>query len=125
MTASTEACLGTCPPADAETAAGTVYRIVKDTQLQPDDFVTAEEAKTWLGKDPCLRKGLSLFRNKDEACVHADNYQRLGRYLAIGTLISDYGRTKMTLGSQPSHTTWWPTAEMDRRLPFGTVEAVT
>jgi hypothetical protein len=117
-------CLDDCPPVDAEIADGTVFRIVRGTELQSGDFVTAEEAGKWLRNDSCQRKGLSVFRNKDEAGVHADNFQRLGRFIAIGTLVADHGWTKLTAGRQPSHTTWWPTAEMDRRTPFGSVEAV-
>jgi hypothetical protein len=107
-----------CPPE------GTVYRIVRDRELKAADFLSAAEEGTFRSKDSCQRQGLSVFREWAEVVTHAGTYRRLGRFIAVGALTPEHGSIKLTPASQPSHTTWWPPAEFDRRLPFTEVEAL-
>lgn len=39
---------------------------------------------------------------------------KLGRWIAKGTLRPEHGKTKLTTGKQPTHTTWWAYDGVDR-----------
>jgi hypothetical protein len=107
-----------CPPADAIDASGVVFRIVKNKPPLPEDFVTHFEADKLRNADPCLRCGLSVFQEIGDAVHQRWLLPKLGRLIARGTLRTDHGKTKLTPGKQPSHTTWWPYTEVDRASIF-------
>lgn len=46
---------------------------------------------------------------------------RLGKWIAKAALQSEHGRTKLTQAQQPTHTTWWSHAEVDRAVLFAIV----
>lgn len=113
-----------CPPADAEPAAGLVYRLVKNAPVLATDFRTHAELGKLPKAPPCLRVGLSVFRSRDDAIHQAALLPFLGDKLASGELQPVHGRTKLTAGRMPSHTTWWPYPDIDRTGPFLTVEVL-
>lgn len=114
-----------CPPADAEPAAGPVYRLVKNIPPLAEDFKTHHE----IGKMPkapaCLRAGLSVFRTRDDAIHQSKLHPFLGNKIASAELCPEHGKVKLTRGTMPSHTTWWPYLGVERAAPFHKVEVVS
>jgi hypothetical protein len=110
-----------CPPRDAVSASGHVFRIVKQAPPAADDFVTHHEAGTYRKAPPCLRAGLSVFRTLDDAVHQRELFPALGEHIARGSLAAHHGKTKLTQGRQPSHTTWWPHVAVTRAAGFSVV----
>lgn len=107
-----------CPPQDAVEADGVVYRVVKN--LPPDKSDLASHLET--GKLPtapaCLRCGLSVFRDQNDAEHQKMLLPKLGKWIAKATLNNDHGKTKLTDGKLPTHTTWWPYENVVREALF-------
>jgi hypothetical protein len=87
-------------------AEGEVFRIVKSNPPTEDDFRTHEERGTRSKDSPCLRCGLSTFRNRPAVEHKVRLLPVLGKFIARGTLDPTAGLTKPTGGQ--THTTWWP-----------------
>lgn len=113
-----------CPPTDAESTVGEHVRIVRGEAATSDDFHSHRELNKLPKAPPCLRAGLSMFRSVAEAERMALLFPVLGSFLASGLLDERYGRSKLTAGREPSHTTVWPFVQTDRAAPFVTVVAV-
>jgi hypothetical protein len=111
-----------CPPADAEDAAGVVFRIVRENPPVADDFATHAETGRLPKAPACLRCGLSVFREMRDAEHQRALMPRLGRRIAMATLGSMHGKAMPTSGMQPSHTTWWPYEGVDRARLFSVIE---
>ena len=113
-----------CPPSKAAAPTGEHVRIVRRAFATADDFRSHRE----LGKLPkapaCLRAGLSMFRSVAEAERMALLFPVLGDFVARGQLDARYGRSMLTTGREPSHTTVWPFVQTDRAAPFVTVSPV-
>jgi len=107
-----------CPPPDAEDANGGVFRLVRDDPPKAKDFATHAETGRLPSAPPCLRCGLSVFREKHDAVHQRALMPRLGRLIASATLRPEHGKTKATRGVQPSHTTWWSFEGIDRAALF-------
>lgn len=107
-----------CPPADADDASGVVFRLVKGDPPTAGDFVTHFESGRLPNAPACLRCGLSVFRELQDAVHLRRLFPRLGSMIAQGTLQSSHGKTKLTSGQQPTHTTWWAYKHIDRCQPF-------
>ena len=110
-----------CPSDDTPPADLTVYRIVKNNPPTAVDFLSHHETGRLPKADPCLRCGLSVFIIPDDAAHQRRLMPRLGRFIAMGILTAEYGKARPTPGQQPSHTTWWPFAGVDRVSPFTVV----
>lgn len=111
-----------CPPLDAEDARGTVYRLVKSDPPIADDFRSHAELGKMPKAPPCLRHGLSTFRRHEEASHQRDLFPALGDKIAMAELKPEHGKTKLTQGKQPTHTTWWPYEEVHRASLFRCVD---
>ncbi|MBC7816999.1 MAG: hypothetical protein IAG10_08940 [Planctomycetaceae bacterium] len=111
-----------CPPTDAVDANGVVFRLVQSRPQTAVDFQTHFELGKMPTAPPCLRCGLSVFRTPEDAHHQFRAFPKLGRYLASGTLQSEHGKTKLTHGRQPTHTTWWVSEGVDRPRVFQVVE---
>ena len=96
-----------CPPSDAVDAAGEVFRIVKHATPQPEDFASHRETGRLLKAPACLRCGLSVFREIRDAVHQRQLIPKLGNFIAQARLQTEHGKTKLTVGKQPTHTTWW------------------
>jgi len=111
-----------CPPADAVDASGVVFRIVNNEPPMAADFVSHFESGKLLKAPDCLRRGLSVFRELGDAVHQRRLFPRLGRLIARGTLLAEHGKTRLTTGKQPTHTTWWSYKDVDRASPFSIVQ---
>ncbi len=112
-----------CPPEDAASADGVVYRIIKTNPLSPSDFLSAQEmGKPVPANRKCEGAGLSVFRDKRDAVLCRDKYPRLGERIAEGVLTNEHGKLKPSPRGRNSHTTWWPYEGVVRYEPFKMVE---
>ncbi len=107
-----------CPPDDTEKGKGEIYRLVKSKPPTETDFLSHHETGKMPKRDPCLRCGLSVFRNQEDAEHQYQAYPKLGKFVSKGTLKAEHGVTKLTSGRQPSHTTWWPYKGVNREVLF-------
>lgn len=110
-----------CPPADAVDASGVVFRLVKNDPPQPSDFETHAETGRMPKADPCLRCGLSVFRNPQDAFHCRQILPKLGDKIVKGELAASDGKTKQTKGRQPTHSTWWVYDGVNRCSPFSVI----
>ena len=108
-----------CPPADAEDAYGTVYRVCREDPPAKSDFQSHAELGKKSGGNNCMRHGLSVFRDLTEARHLTRIFPKLGSLVFRGELTADHGKVRQTPAkTRPSHTTWWPYQEIDRSAPF-------
>ena len=110
-----------CPHTDAEPASGEVFRIVRSNPPSPADFITPHEAGTLKSRDNCLRRALSVYRNKNDAETTMRMFPQLGRLIARGVLHPSNGVLKATPTRGNSHHTWWPCDDTDRVGSFHVV----
>lgn len=110
-----------CPPADAIDANGRVFRIVNNDPPMPEDFATHHETGRMPKGPACLRCGLSVFRDHRDAVHLRKLLPKIGRLVAVGDLKPIHGKTKLTSGQQPTHTTWWVYENVDRCQPFSVI----
>ena len=96
-----------CPPQDAVNADGEVYRIVDHDPPVSADLASHFETGRLPRASPCLRCGVSVFREPRDAEHQRSLMPKLGRWISKGALHIDHGKTKLTAGHQPTHTTWW------------------
>lgn len=96
-----------CPPEDAVPAAGRVFRLVHGNPPHSADFITHFESGRLPKAPSCLRAGLSLFRELQDAVHQRLLFPRLGELIAQAVLKEADGKTKLTEGRLPSHTAWW------------------
>lgn len=113
-----------CPPQDAAAPSGEHVRIVRGAVATADDFRSHRELGKLPKAPPCLRAGLSMFRAVEEAERMALLFPVLGAFVARGELDAQYGRSMLTTGREPSHTTVWPFMQTDRVAPFVSVSPV-
>jgi hypothetical protein len=107
-----------CPPSDAEDAKGDVFRIVNHNPPADPDLASHFETGKLRNAPACLRCGLSVFREMRDAMHQRSLLPKLGRLIARATLTPQHGRTKLTQGRQPTHTTWWADEGIDRASLF-------
>lgn len=107
-----------CPPTSAQSTAGDVFRLVSADPPVTKDLQTHHETGRLPRADPCLRCGLSVFRNLRDALHQRQLLPKLGKFVARGTLAAGHGKSALTPGTQPTHTTWWPYIEVSRHTLF-------
>lgn len=110
-----------CPPIDASEAAGEVFRIVKHEPPSAADMASHMETGRLPKAPTCLRCGLSLFREIQDAFHQRLLLPKLGSLIASATLTADHGKTKLTAAKQPTHTTWWPFEGVNRAGLFSVI----
>ena len=110
-----------CPPPDTVAADGDVFRVVKHDPPQAEDTASHMETGKLPKAPACLRCGLSVFREIRYAVHQRQLLPKLGPLIAKATLLAEHGRTKLTDGRQPSHTTWWAYEGVDRASLFSVV----
>ena len=111
-----------CPPFASEPANGEVFRLVRNSPPEREDFQTHFETGKLPFAEPCLRCGLSVFTNLSDVIHQRTIYPMLGTFVAKGQLTTTDGVTMLTKGRFPSHTTWWPFERIDRARSFRVVE---
>lgn len=110
-----------CPPEDAVDAEGDVFRIVYNDPPISEDFASHLETGKLPNAAPCLRCGLSVFREVRDAAHQRKLLPKLGRWIAKGILKPEHGKTQLTTGKQPTHTTWWTYDGVNREAIFAVV----
>jgi len=110
-----------CPPHDAVDAAGEVFRIVKHEPPKEEDLASHHETGRLPKAPACLRCGLSVFREIREAVHQRQLIPKLGSLIAQAQLQAEHGKTKLTEGKQPTHTTWWAYEGINRASLFSVV----
>jgi hypothetical protein len=77
---------------------------------------TAEESNRLPHAPACLRRALSVFRTLQDAEHQLRLFRRWKKkYVAQAHLDDIHGRTKLTSGQQPTHTSWWPSPRVSRQ----------
>ena len=110
-----------CPPQDATDADGEVFRIVKHEPPNDEDLASHLETGRLQKAPACLRCGLSVFREIRDAVHQRHLIPKLGTLIAQATLRAEHGKTKLTSGMQPTHTTWWAYEGVNRARLFSIV----
>lgn len=113
-----------CPSADTADAAGDVFRIVKGNPVTAEDMQSHHETGKLPKADPCLRCGLSVFRESEDSLNQQRLLPKLGNRVAKALLGATHGKAYSTKGQQPTHTTWWPYEGVDRTVLFIVVPEV-
>jgi hypothetical protein len=113
-----------CPSPDTPDAAGTVFRIVKGDPVTAGDMLSHHEMGKLPRADPCLRCGLSVFQELEDAQNQQQLLPKLGDKIAQAQLEAEHGKACLTKGQQPTHTTWWPYEGVDRASLFVIVQEV-
>jgi len=109
-----------CPPPDAEDATGDVFRVVKHNPPEPADLLSYIEMGRRVDARPCLRRGVSVFREFEGAAHLRKTFPQMGRFIPKGALQPEHGKTKST-GKQPLHTTWWSYEGVNRASLFSVI----
>jgi hypothetical protein len=86
------------------------------------DFASHMETGKLRNAPACLRCGLSVFRELQDAVHQRQLMPKLGHLIAQATLEAEHGKTKPTEGRQPSHTTWRAYEGLSRASLFAVVE---
>lgn len=117
-----------CPPADAANPSGErFFRLVSSNPPNADDFRSLTELGRPSPKEPCKSCGLSIHREPGDAAAQfltiARRYglsgTRVGRFVAQIELCARDGVVQPTESRvSPSHHTWWPYEDADRRGTF-------
>lgn len=109
-----------CPPSEATAAKGIVYRTCDGSPPSQEDFKSYLELGKAPKACPCLRAGVSVFRDLHDAVHHASQFRRMAGLVSTGELRPEHGKTKPTPSKNtgPSHTTWWPVEGLDRASIF-------
>src|SRR5207247_2591203 len=98
-----------------------VFRLVHNDPPAREDLLTHFETGRVPKAPPCLRCGLSVFRELRDAQHQRQLFPRLGQFIARAELDSQHGKTKLTRGSQLTHTTWWAYEQVKRESLFSIV----
>jgi hypothetical protein len=113
MTKETTTDIPDCPPHDAEPASGRVFRCAKANPPKTREMKTHEEKGSLSDADPCLRRALSVFRSQRDAEHQIRLFRRWKRRFVLSAdLDHAHGKTKLTSGQQPTHTSWWPASSL-------------
>ena len=102
-----------CPPAEAEPASGTVYRLVRHNPPQAEDFVTFFERNPGRFKNEpnmmCQSCGVSVYTDMQDVKRLKNRYKRRfgRRKIAEGELNPTHGVIQHTPSKEKSHHSWW------------------
>lgn len=110
-----------CPPLDAEDADGIVFRLVKNDPPQEKDLESHHESGRLPKAPPCLRCGLSVFRELRDAAHQRHLLPKLGKWIARAALQAEHGKIKPTPTKIPTHATWWAYDGVQRSQLFAVV----
>lgn len=114
-----------CPADEVPDAEGVVFRITKANPVSASCMESHHETGRLPRADPCLRCGLSVFREIEDAINQQSLLPKLGKMIAQGDLLAEHGKACFTKGQQPTHTTWWPYEGVDRAAQFVVVRELT
>ena len=100
---------GNCPPAEAEPASGTVYRLVRHDPPQAEDFKSTWEEFPGRFPEPTIKNsGVSVYTDpQDIERLKKRIRQLTDRKTAEGELNPTLGFIQGTKAVEKSHHTWW------------------
>ena len=109
-----------CPPAEAEPASGTVYRLVRNDPPQAEDFLSTWEEFPGRFPEPTIQiSGTSVYKDPQDIERLKNRVRHLrNRKTAEGELNSTLGFIQRTKGREKSHHTWWIPIGAEPRLVF-------
>ena len=117
-----------CPPAEAESASGTVYRLVKHDPARAEDFksVFEENLRGVKEKQTVNLYGLSVHRDSQDSERLRERLKNRARkfknrQIAEGSLNSTLGMIRHTPSIEESHHTWWVPIGAEPRLVFNVI----
>lgn len=98
-----------CPPAEAQPASGTVYRLVKHDPPQSEDFLSTWEEFPGRFPVPTIRiSGASVYTDSQDIDRLKKRIPQLNnRKTAKGELNPTLGLIQRTEAVEKSHVTWW------------------
>ena len=103
-----------CPPAEAEPASGTFYRLVRHNPPRAEDFKSAfeENPKLFTHIPMVKRCGLSVHKDPQDSERLRERLKNRARkfknrQIAEGTLNPTLGMIKHTPSLEQSHHSWW------------------
>jgi hypothetical protein len=99
-------------------ADGEVFRLVNNDPPAMVDVASHAETGRLPKAPACLRCGLSVFRELRDAIHQRLLLPKLGRLIARAMLKAEHGKTRLTTGRQPTHTTWWAYESVNRAALF-------
>jgi len=95
-----------CPPADAADLSNTVFYLVEHNPPTAEDFRSARERDTFIGKPECERASLSCGLTREYILRLKDSIPRLKSMLvATSDLKAEHGKIKPT--GRPGHHSMW------------------
>lgn len=98
-----------CPPTEAESASGTVYRLVRNNPPQAEDFKSTWEEFPGRFPEPTIKNsGVSIYTDPQDIERLKNRIRQLrDRKTAEGELNPALGFIQQTEGKEKSHYTWW------------------
>ena len=119
-----------CPPAEAELASGTVYRLVQNDLPRAKDFRTLfEERPGWFENKPitivCKGCGVSVHTDLQDVKRLKNRYKRkFGRCkIAEVELNPTHGVIQHTPSKEKSHHTWWVPVGVEPWVVFNVISS--
>ena len=117
-----------CPPAQAEPASGTVYRLVKHDPARAEDFksVFEENPRRFDNKPTIKNCGLSVQKDPEDSERLRDRLKNRARkfknrQIAEGSLNPSLGMIRHTPSIEESHHTWWVPIGAEPWLVFNVI----
>jgi len=106
-----------CPPADAVEADGVAHRIVSHDPPTENDLRSHAELGLAVDAPECLRRGVSLFSTRQQACHRLKLSRHLDSMVASATLQPAHGKVTRP-PTKNGHFTWWSAVELVRHVLF-------
>ena len=97
-----------CPPDDAMPLDGIVYRFVTGAPVTPQDMKSHAQDEKAEGAEPCVRAGLSVFRDLAHVQFLLGTPRWLEHRIASAALSPEHGKIKQTgkARAKKHHTMW-------------------
>jgi len=115
------------PPEEAVSCSGDYFHIPQEDPPGADDLKCFQEKGRKLRYAPscaCMPYGLSVFTDRADALHMQKAMHRIGGFIGTLNLTATDGKVMLTPGQQPTHDTWWPSCECDRKNRVAKVEKV-
>jgi hypothetical protein len=116
-----------CPPDQAAECNGTYFHVLKENPPGESDLKSFHEKNRKLNSQlscPCMPYGLSVFSDREDAVFMQGAMPKLGNFVGELRLNPPDGKVIPTPGQRPSHNTWWPSVDCDRRRRVVQIERV-
>lgn len=100
-----------CPPEPYDEMCGTYYRVVRNSdRTDPTHFKSHYETGERLdleASDPCSRRAISMFKERERAVGLSRNFPNKGKFIARLVLSGGHGVVCKAEHDLNSHHNWW------------------